>query len=408
VARVRPAVVNLRGKKSLPAGTSTTGAQTQTVRQVNGMGTGVIIDPSGYILTNYHVVQDVKRIEVTLADGTTTGGTLVDHDDATDLALIRIQPVSPLPSIPLGTSSDVLLAETVAAVGNAYGYEDTVTRGIISEIGRTVQVSDDQIYHNLLQTDAPINPGNSGGPLINLDGEMIGINVAVRVGAQGIAFAIPVNDAVEVAAGFLADLASERARLGITVRTEYPNHRPKVTIDDVAPDTPAAAAGLQPGDTIVAVDGVSCQRSLDFYRSLLDMRPGDTCSLEVERGGERRSIPIELAEAVATGEPAIWRQLGLRVTAVSGAPNEIHPSYQKGLRVDEVRRNSPAAREGIRTGDVLVAMHGWRTESIDNLMYVLALPEVAGGDEVVFYIIRAREPFYGNIRIVAPQLAGQN
>ena len=103
-----------------------------------------------------------------------------------------------------------MLAETVAALGNAYGYEDTVTRGIVSEIGRTVQVSEEQIYHNLLQTDASINPGNSGGPLINLDGQMIGINVAVRVGAQGIAFAIPVNDAMDVAAGFLSELTERK------------------------------------------------------------------------------------------------------------------------------------------------------------------------------------------------------
>ncbi|MGI9517828.1 MAG: S1C family serine protease, partial [Pirellulaceae bacterium] len=159
VANARPAVVNLRGKKTLQTAQTTAGTPTQTVRQVNGMGTGVIIDPRGYILTNFHVVEDVKRIQVTLPDSTTTTGALIAHDPKTDLALIKIRTSEPLPVIPLGTSTDVMLAETVAALGNAYGYEDTVTRGIISEIGRTVQVSDNQVYHNLLQTDAPINPG---------------------------------------------------------------------------------------------------------------------------------------------------------------------------------------------------------------------------------------------------------
>ena len=149
------------------------------------MGTGVVIDSRGYILTNYHVVEGVRNIEVTVSDGTQTIAELVAHDHATDLAILKISIGRSLPVIKIGTSSDLMLAETVAAVGNAYGYEHTVTVGIISQLGRTVQVNDDQVYKNLIQTDAPINPGNSGGPLINLKGEMVGINVAVRIGGSG-------------------------------------------------------------------------------------------------------------------------------------------------------------------------------------------------------------------------------
>ena len=179
--------------------TRTEKSLSQPLKHVNGMGTGVVIDSRGYVLTNYHVVQGVSKIHVTTSDGQKTTARLLAHDPETDLALLKIELERALPVIKLGTSSDLMLAETVAAVGNAYGYEHTVTVGIISQLGRTVQVNDQQVYRNLIQTDAPINPGNSGGPLLNLNGEMIGINVAVRIGAQGIAFAIPANDALDVA-----------------------------------------------------------------------------------------------------------------------------------------------------------------------------------------------------------------
>ncbi len=164
------------------------------------MGTGTVIDERGYILTNYHVVADVRRIEVTLDDGRRLHG-------RADRLRRRDRPGGhqdsrrkPLPVIRLGTSADLMDGESVIALGNAFGYEQTVTRGIISALGRDVQVSDTQSYDDLIQTDASINPGNSGGPLLNIDGEMIGVNVAVRAGAQGIGFAIPIDDALNVAA----------------------------------------------------------------------------------------------------------------------------------------------------------------------------------------------------------------
>ena len=179
IQRVRAAVVNIRGEKTVavPAGQAP-GADTS--RRVNGMGTGVVIDPRGYIVTNHHVVDGVREILVTLADGQRHVAKLVARDMETDLAIIKIEPQQPLPVIPLGTSGDLMTGETVIAVGNAYGYEHTVTRGIISALHRAVQVSDAQFYDDLIQTDASINPGNSGGPLLNIDGDMIGINVAVR------------------------------------------------------------------------------------------------------------------------------------------------------------------------------------------------------------------------------------
>ena len=186
VASARASVVNIRGRKSVRQNAMT--VSTEQPRQVNGMGTGVVIDPRGYILTNYHVVQDVKQIKITTAKNETLIGQLLAFDEETDLAIVKIRTRERLPVISTGSSTDILLGENVAAIGNAYGYHHSVTFGIVSALSRKVQVSENQTYTDLIQTDASINPGNSGGPLINMDGEMIGINVAVRVNAQGIAF----------------------------------------------------------------------------------------------------------------------------------------------------------------------------------------------------------------------------
>ena len=159
------------------------------------MGTGVIIDERGYIVTNYHVIQDVDVITVTLDGGSSYEGRPVSYDRKHDLAIIKVAANEQLTVMKMGTSSDLMLAESVYAVGNAFGYEHTVTAGIVSQLHRDVEVDETQAYENLIQTDASINPGNSGGPLINLNGEVIGINVAIRSGAQRIGFAIPIDDA---------------------------------------------------------------------------------------------------------------------------------------------------------------------------------------------------------------------
>lgn len=184
VRNARPSVVNIQGQKTVPDE-----AHAGATRQVNGMGTGVVIDPRGYILTNHHVVDGVRQIRVTLDDGKVSIAQIIARDRQTDLAVIKINAGRSLPTITIGTSADLMPGEPVIAVGNAYGYEHTVTRGIISALNRDVQVSDTQAYDDLIQTDASINPGNSGGPLLNIEGKMVGVNVAVRAGAQGIGFA---------------------------------------------------------------------------------------------------------------------------------------------------------------------------------------------------------------------------
>ena len=181
------------------------------------MGTGIIIDPRGYIITNQHVVEDVNSLRVRLADGTSLAARVVARDRDADLALLKVDAGASLPVVPLGTASDLMVGETVIAIGNAYGYEHTVSVGVVSAVGRDVALNKEVSYKALIQTDASINPGNSGGPLLNINGELIGVNVAIRAGAQGIGFAIPV-DAVIKSAAAMMDGKMDGTGLGLAVQ----------------------------------------------------------------------------------------------------------------------------------------------------------------------------------------------
>lgn len=400
VESCRMSVVNLRGRKTVPV-ESDVNPTGQKLKQVNGMGTGVVIDSRGYVLTNYHVVQGVKVIEVTTADRQKTTAKLLAHDPVTDLAILKIKTAKPLPTIKIGTSSDLLLAEQVTAVGNAYGYEHTVTVGIISALSRTVQVNDDQIYRNLIQTDAAINPGNSGGPLLNVNGEMIGINVAVRIGAQGIAFAIPVNDAIDVAADLMRQIIPGDVMHGLSTRTVYIDNEPQLVIESVEPQSPASQVGLVNGDRIVEINGQQANCELDFQAALLAARTDKTLNLGVIHADQRTDVVVKLASRPIESASTIgWRPLGLKLDPLTASEMaNRHPNYKRGLRVVEVRPNSPAEAEGIVPGDILVAMHGWKTETLENLAYILQRPDVIEQKSFMFYILRDKEPFWGQMRV---------
>ncbi len=399
VENCRNSVVNLRGQKSIAPPDES--LATDQVRHVNGMGTGVVIDRRGYILTNYHVVQDIRTIQVTLGNRQSTTAKLVARDPITDLAIIKIEPTTSIDAIHLGTSSDLMLAETVAAVGNAYGYENSVTTGIISHLNRTVQINDNQVYEDLIQIDAPINPGNSGGPLLNMDGKMIGINVAVRVGAQGIAFAIPVNDVVEVAARLMEEIVESRISSGIQVATRYENNQPYLLVTAVDEKSAAYQAGLAAGDRIRSIDGALVSRALDWQCALIEANQDDTLKIGLQRpnGDSVVSFALERPKTQSI-ESIAWSRLGLRFSVATEAEMlGRHKDYQHGLKIEAVRPNSPAEKEGIKTGDILVAMHGYMTESYENLAYILDQPELKENKHFMFYILRERERYFGQMRI---------
>ena len=407
VEKNRPAVVNIQGRKQVAADRLDTSGGDPFRRQVNGMGTGVIIDQRGYVLTNFHVIENVKQIRVTTADQKTHTARLIDHDPTTDLAVIKIDSQEKFPLVQLGISSDLMPGEPVVAVGNAFGYHYTVTRGIISALHREVQVSAHQKYHDLIQTDASINPGNSGGPLLNIDGRMIGVNVAVRVGAQGIGFAIPVDEALEAAAKLMTTERIDKVSHGVIGETKQHGERRFFQVQRVRDKGPGQRCGLRTGDVITSVDGRAIQRSLDFERALLGHRPNATVLLNILRDNEALKLHLTLQDARQFAQPfdqQAWQVLGVKLEAI--AQNDFqtvnansNANYRGGLRVLAVRPDSPAFQQGIKAGDVLVGMHVWETVSEDNVQYILNRPNFEDLQPIKFFIVRGAETLYGQLKV---------
>ncbi|HJQ79473.1 MAG TPA: trypsin-like peptidase domain-containing protein [Lacipirellulaceae bacterium] len=410
VRQARPSVVSIQGQKTVASSVeSVSGAD--TTRQVNGMGTGTIIDERGYILTNYHVVSDVRRIEITLDDGRGYTADLVAYEAATDLAVIKIPAPKPLPVIRFGTSSDLMEGESVIALGNAFGYEQTVTRGIISALGRDVQVSDTQSYDDLIQTDASINPGNSGGPLLNIDGEMIGVNVAVRAGAQGIGFAIPIDQALQTAAKLLNVQRLQGKRHGLVTRGSADPTAP-LRVAKVEAASPAEMAGLKPGDEILRIGTLTTARPLDLERAFLDREAGEPVVMEVRRGKETLELDLALVKQLSGAAPQrvasnnkpadAWSALGLRLTEEPRTTFQRRSTrYRGGMRVEAVRPDSPAAQEGIMTGDILVGMHRWETASDEDIQYIISRPNLADMGKIKFYVLRGQNTLYGHLNVAS-------
>ncbi len=413
VRQARPSVVSIRGQKTVvEAVTSADSAEiSESPRQVNGMGTGTIIDERGYILTNYHVVSDVRRIEVTLDDGRGAIAEMVAYDSAADLAVIKIPTTKPLSVIRIGTSSDLMVGESVIALGNAFGYEQTVTRGVISALGRDVQVSDTQSYDDLIQTDASINPGNSGGPLLNIDGEMVGVNVAVRAGAQGIGFAIPIDSALNVASKLL-NVQRMRSRWhGMVTQAEDSPDGP-LLVSKVERASPAERVGIQPGDEIVRVGKQTVTRPLDLERAFLDRALGEPVSVEVRRGGQNITLDLALSDSpvktvapppVLAGDDArMWDVFGLNLSVEPRSTFDRRSTrYRGGMHVNSVRPNSPAAQEGILPGDILVGMHKWETASDQDIQYIISRPNLDQLGKLKFYVLRGQNTLYGHINVAA-------
>lgn len=389
----RDSVVNIHGQKLVGGDDGSDGE----VRRVNGMGTGVVIDPRGYAVTNFHVVDGVRRIEVTLSSGKTCSATLVSHDPRTDLAVIKIATDDCLPVATIGTSSDLMIGETVLALGNAYGYEHTVTRGIISALHRNVEVSRTQRYDDLIQTDASINPGNSGGPLLNINGEVIGINVAVRAGAQGIGFAIPIDRVLDIVSQLISVERIDQTWHGLVVRGD--GHG--AVVEAVHRRSPAETVGMRAGDRITRIGDVTVARQLDVERALIGRKAGDSVPVTIVRAGAEEHVDLSLAEMHRTAESLddrCWAEIGLRLEPASASKvQKLQARYRGGLLVTAVRDGGPAAEQGIREGDILVGLHVWETIAPDNVSYILDKAVEEHLNPIKFYVLRGRETLFGHI-----------
>ncbi|MDB5390872.1 MAG: HtrA2 peptidase [Planctomycetaceae bacterium] len=430
VQRAIPSVVNIHSEKTSRDPQTAYGQP--AARKINGMGTGIIIDERGYIVTNQHVVMDTDALRVTLKNGGTYRAELISFDPKHDLAIIKINAPGTLPVAPMGTSADIMLGETVIAIGNAFGYEHTITQGIVSALGRNVEVNEKQGYKNLIQTDASINPGNSGGPLLNLDGEVVGINVAIRAGAQRIGFAIPIDDARIRVAKLLDIQKLSNTWHGLVAKdVKTTTENMQLQVQTTMPNSPALEAGLKTGDIVVKVAEQPVHDQADWERALLGRNPGDKVELEILRDGHSTPLTLSLAsnsrtsataqrivpaikpaviarannaDAPATemtpDEERVWQVLGVRLgPAPSDKVQTVAPRFNGGLRVLEVRANSPAQLEKIYKGDILCGLHIWQTENINNVMYVLNHSDLSSFGPLRFYVIRDSQTLYGHLKV---------
>ncbi len=410
IRRASPAVVNIHGQKTVRSTAAGMAGATgpDSFRQVNGMGTGVVIDPRGYVITNYHVVEDVDDIRVTLHTGETTSAELVASRIRNDLALIKVDIDELLPTIPRGTSSDLMVGESVIAIGNAFGYVHTSTQGIISALHRDVPVNETQDYQDLIQISAGINPGNSGGPLLNIEGEIIGVNVAVRVGAQQIAFAIPIDQVIDIVTEMIEQHNDSRLTTGLRT-SGGPREGDGVTIANVSASSPAAREGLKPGDRVVRVGSQPVDDRLDFALALLRAQPGDQLKLGVERSGRQFDLAVTTEarglETLSVDELA-WSVIGVQAKPVAETTmrrlnSRMRTKYRGGLYVTAVRPGSAADQQGIIPGDVLLGIHGWQTSSMKDLAGILEHPDIQRGPRTKFYLVRREQTLFGHMELAA-------
>jgi len=360
-------------------------------------GSGFLLGPEGYVVSNHHVVKDAQWIQVRLADGRVFDSELVGSDPDTDLALLRVVDGTDLPSVVLGDSDRLEVGDWVVAIGNPFGLDRSVSHGLISAKERVLGVGP---LDDFIQTDALINPGNSGGPLFNMRGEVVGVNSAVISNAQGIGFAVPINMVKDLIPNLLDNGHVERGWLGMTVVEEPGKHSAQVV--DVYPGGPAAAAGLRPGDRVTTINGRPVDSYLQLLRKISLLAPGTLVRMGVQRGTAAREFTARVAERpvrpTSAGSPSgsldsqgDLDRLGLTVSDLdSESATRVGARSPFGAWVVQVVPNGPAARAGVRQGDVVVEAAGQRVASVESFRSALA--ERSAGSRLTLEVERQGKP----------------
>ena len=382
--------------------------------QSSGVGSGFILSSDGYVMTNAHVIDDAETIYVTLTDKREFKAKLIGVDERTDVAVVKIE-ASNLPTVTIGDSNKLRVGEWVVAIGSPFGLENTVTAGIVSAKGR-----DTGDYLPFIQTDVAVNPGNSGGPLINMQGEVIGINSQIysRTGGfMGISFAIPIDEAMRVADQLQRSGKVTRGRIAVAIGEVTKDVAdslglPKAQgalVSSVEPGGPADKAGIQPGDIIVKFNGQSVDAATDLPRMVGDTKPGTKATITVWRKGQTRDLPITVAEMqsekTAKGDPKkapepkprASNALGISVVEIP-ADQLAQLKIKGGVQVDSV--DGPAARAGLQKGDVILRVGDTDITGVKQFQEVTSRLDpqkmvavlVRRGDNTQFVPMRPRSP----------------
>jgi serine protease Do len=396
--------------------------QNNAPRHVTSLGSGFIIDPSGLIVTNNHVIEDADQITVTMNDGTTLPAKLIGRDEKTDLALLRVKPKSPLPAAHFGNSDKARVGDWVIAIGNPFGLGSTVTAGIVSARNRDISAGP---YDDFIQTDAPINRGNSGGPLFDMDGDVVGVNSAIfspSGGSVGIGFSIPSNLAQDVIGQLRKYGVTKRGWIGVRIQQVTDDiaegmglsSATGALIAEVTHGGPADKAGLKNGDVITGFDGKPIPDSRTLPRVVADTGVGKTVNIEILRGGKKQTLHIQVGKLKDDGKPVAKAQpapkktpppklsrLGLTLAAIDeDARGKYHLGASvKGVVVTDVDPDSPAGADNFRPGDVIVEVQNEAVKTPGDVMKRIDADAKAGKKVELLLVSRA-----GDLTFVALRL----
>jgi serine protease Do len=366
------------------------------------LGSGVIINSSGYILTNEHVIGKAVKIKVTLIDKREFDAHLVGADRKTDLAVIKIDSDTPLPFVEMGRSDDLMIGETVVAIGNPFGLQHTVTTGIVSALNRSIKAGKNTVYHDFIQVDASINPGNSGGPLLNINGSLIGINTAIYQKAEGIGFAIPINNAKRIIKDLINYGKVRRGWLGASVQDMTPellryfklDRQMGVLVTKIFSGSPAHRAGVKQGDVVLHLDNHEISNKLEYQQRVGAYSVGNAIQFKILREGKEKNIRLfvkSISKNEVEGFTLDW--LGLRIQKINErALRQFRLSTRKGVVVTQVVKGSASGQIGLIPGDVIRQFNQNKIRSEED--FNKAVLEAGNRDSALLLVQRGNNGYY--------------
>ena len=392
--RVGPAIVNISTQVLVRSETPTDfdefffdyfNKYQRKVFKTHSLGSGVIIDPKGFIVTAEHVIKRASKITVVLGNKERFDAHVISSNEANDIALLKIDSSKSLPFVKLGNSSDIMTGEPAIALGNPFGLQNTVTTGVISAVNRALNINNKTNFEDFLQTDAAINPGNSGGALLNINGELIGINIAIYKEGQGLGFAIPINRVRNVLGSLLNYKKLKKIWLGINLEEKIYKTTSVLQVKKVDKNSPAYKAGIKKGDLIEFVNSEKIDTLFDFCKIIYLKNAGDRINLKINRQGHYKNINLKIKTyQIKSREEAIFRHLGIFPLQIYGR-----------VFVQSVRRDSSADRIGILADDLVLGLGNYHVYTIEQLYTIMK--NTNSGEVLSIVIFRNGRRLTGNL-----------